>query len=728
VDLKGIQKDITQDKSQPSRVFEKAERKSVFKKVTIGGGVVLILVVAILMLRSFISEEVLGSAPVPIAVISFENQTGDESYDRLQKVIPNLLITSLEQSKYLRVTTWQRMHDLLKQAGKQEVSIIDEALGFELCSMDGVDAIVLGSITKLGDVFVTDIKVLDVHTKEILKSVRSEGRGESSIYKQIDELSREISRGIGLSERKLATLETPIEEVMTTSMDAYNYFLRGRDEHDKNYDDDARQFLEKAVELDSTFAVAYLYLARVYADLRYVKKETGAYKKAKAFSRKATDKERLYIEAAYAHAIEGDPEKRFRILKQIAKKYPREKQAHRSLGFYYRRKLMYKASIIEYQKAIELDPDYGPAINGLAYTYSAMGDYARAIEYFKQYAAVSPGDADPFDSMAELYFKTGILDKAIGKFKEALEVKPDFGSEPRIAYIYALKENYAETMNWLDHFIAVAPSPGIQGQGYAWRGIYHSFMGHFNQSMKDCRKAEELTKLAGNEYGTVVMTMIKGWVHFDLREYAHSRRCFEKYRNYVRDSQRLYDYIGGIWMLGNVDVREGKIDSAKSRIAKIEPLLLNLSENDPYWVSQPSLSNGFLRMEVMLIEGDFNEAITFGESIDPLGIVNMGTKELLSYNIPFIQDAMARAYHQNRNLNKAISEYEKLITFYPNSKDRHLIHPKYHYRLAKLYEEKDWKGKAIEQYQTFLDIWKDADEGLPELVDAKARFARLNKE
>jgi len=189
VDLKGLKKDLDSHViPRTAKGVEKAERKTGIRKLAIGTGIALILVLAFFMLRSFISEEVLGSAPVPIAVISFENQTGEPSYDRLQKVIPNLLITSLEQSKYLCVTTWQRMRDLLRQAGKQEVLVIDEETGFELCRMEGVDAIVLGSITKLGDVFVTDVKVLDVHTKEILKSARSEGRGESSIIdKQIDD-------------------------------------------------------------------------------------------------------------------------------------------------------------------------------------------------------------------------------------------------------------------------------------------------------------------------------------------------------------------------------------------------------------------------------------------------------------------------------------------------------------------------------------------------------------
>jgi hypothetical protein len=63
----------------------------------------------------------------------------------------------------------------------------------------------------------------------------------------------------------------------------------------------------------------------------------------------------------------------------------------------------------------------------------------------------------------------------------------------------------------------------------------------------------------------------------------------------------------------------------------------------------------------------------------------------------------------------------------PSSKVRRLIHPKYHYRLTKLYEEKGWSGKAIEQYEKFLEIWKDADEDLPELIDAKERLAKLTR-
>ena len=86
---------------------------------------------------------------------------------------------------------------------------------------------------------------------------------------------------------------------------------------------------------------------------------------------------------------------------------------------------------------------------------------------------------------------------------------------------------------------------------------------------------------------------------------------------------------------------------------------------------------------------------------------------------------MARAYKQKGEIDKAIAEYERLITFDPNREDRCLIHPKYHYRLAKLYGQKGWKGKAIEHYEKFLSLWKDADAGIAEVKDARERLAGL---
>jgi len=47
---------------------------------------------------------------------------------------------------------------------------------------------------------------------------------------------------------------------------------------------------------------------------------------------------------------------------------------------------------------------------------------------------------------------------------------------------------------------------------------------------------------------------------------------------------------------------------------------------------------------------------------------------------------------------------------------------------GKIFEKKGWRDKAIEHYEKFLELWKDADPGMPEIEDAKERLAGLKNQ
>jgi len=63
----------------------------------------------------------------------------------------------------------------------------------------------------------------------------------------------------------------------------------------------------------------------------------------------------------------------------------------------------------------------------------------------------------------------------------------------------------------------------------------------------------------------------------------------------------------------------------------------------------------------------------------------------------------------------------------PENREGRLIYPENYFRLAKLYEQKGWKAKAIEHYEKFLTLWKNADPGIAEADDARERLAGLIK-
>ncbi len=194
-----------------------------------------ITAVIILRLKPKTEAIVVPKIENSIAVISFENQTGEEAFDYLQKAIPDLLITSLERNSGLYVATWERMQDLLEQLGHKDVEVIDRKLGFELCRKEGIETIVLGSYIKAGDTFATDVKVLDVETRKLLRSSSSKGEGASSIInRQIDELTREISESLGLARKDLGPADLRMADVTTSSMEAYRYYLEGK-ENDRKF-------------------------------------------------------------------------------------------------------------------------------------------------------------------------------------------------------------------------------------------------------------------------------------------------------------------------------------------------------------------------------------------------------------------------------------------------------------------------------------------------------------
>ena len=661
-----------------------------------------------------------------IAVISFENLTGNESHDILQRTIPNLLITNLENTGYLNVATWERLRDLLKQMGKEEVESIDQELGFELCRREGIEAIVLGSVQKFGNVFATDIKVFDVETKEFITSASSKGEGEDSIINtQIAELSKKITLGVGIVSEEIESAELNISDFTTTSIEAYNYFIRGRDDWYYQYYNDATRYLEKAVEIDPDFAMAYLYLGAAYSNLGEINRARESFDNAKSLSEGTTEKERLTIEAEYAFWVDTNYEEYFQIYKTIVEKHPRDKRAHWELSNYYGMKNMYPQVIEELEIVLELDPNWADAYDDLAFAYSNIGEDEKALEYIKKGLSVIPGDPNMTDAMGHFYMKTGNLDEALAKFKDVLDIKPDFNNESSIAYVYAMKEDYSEAFKWIDQFIASAPSEGKKVMGYLFKGFYHLWLGNSNKAFDDIQKAENLCDEVGDAGRKAVCANLMGRIYYEREELDLSQ---DQWQRWFEDISKNFPERTSSWearthfRLGLIDLKRRNIDSVKSRLKKIEDLMPKL--NEPQMTFRYKLILG----EVLLSENFYDEAISVLDDVKQIKMPwFFEAHQIINRNLLLINtdNILARVYKEKGDLDKAIAVYEQLTDSNPENREGYLIYPKNYYRLARLYEQKGRRSKAIEHYEKFLDLWKDADPGVSEVEDAKKRLAGL---
>ena len=694
------------------------------KKIWVPAAAALFVLVG-LVVWQFVPES--ESAKRTVAVLGFKNQTGDPGLDHLREIIPNLLITSLEQSKHVRVASWQRLRDLFRQAGKDETALYDEEAGFDVCRKNGIEAVVVGFYSRAGETFVSDVKVLDVGTREVLKSASARGEGVNSILRsQVDEISREVGRGIGKPLLKVEAPARPVIEMTTSSMEAYDLFLRGRDSYEKYYHPEAQQFLERAIALDPEFAMAHLLLARTAIILFDVDLAREAMEKAFRYSARASEKERLSIEAGYAEIVERDPEKRIRLLQELVRKYPDEKYALFDLGRLYQGRREYRESVAVIERAVALDPDFGFAINQLAYSYALMGNFDEALRFFARYAELNPGDANPLDSIGETYIRMGRLASAEEKFRETLELKPDFFFDyASLLYVACLREDYRAAYHWLDELDRRASSLSARSVGVWLRAFMDYFLGRWEASLARYASIREQAEVAGEVLAAANVDRITAFIHLDRGEAEAASEAVQRYVDLnVKSglSLSVFEEVSRAFILGSVALGGGRSAEAARQLAAVEPALARV---DPADAPQATFLYRLLRAEAALAGNDVDRAIALSRAIVPVDLPRMGFDTVPVYNIPWLKDVLARAYWKRGDLDAAVAEYRKLTTIDPSNQVRWMIHPLYHYRLGRVLEEKGDKAGAAAEYRAFLEYWKDADPTHPELADARKRLAAL---
>jgi len=726
-DLKSISAGIVPDEIKVRLRKEKIRKKR--KGVLYAVAIVLIIALAATAIWQLFGQK---SAVVPIiedsiAVISFENMTGDVSQDILKISIPNLLITNLENTGFFHVVTWDRLRDLLKQLGRSDEENIGMDLGFELCRREGIAFIVLGSVMKVGDMFATTVDVWDVESEELLKSTRSQGEGMNSIINsQVAELSREIALGMGIAREEVASANLNISEFTTTSMEAYQYFIKGREDFYDQYIKDAIIRLEKAVELDPDFAMAYLYLGYTHNHLMVdLEKGKEYYEKARSLTEKVTEKEKLLIEAEYTKAVEFVREKWLEIMHTIIEKYPREKQAHLELCKYYRASQMYDESIKHAEIVLALDPGRGDAYEDLAFAYTNIGDDKTALEYLEKGSAALPGDPRMNIATGHLYVKMGKIDDAIRKFKTALDLEPDFPIQNYIAYAYAMKEDYSEAFAWCEKFRENPLSEGIKAKGYWLTAFYHRWLGNIEQAIEDSKKAWDIFHGMGNR--DFMSEYLLGGLYHERGEMELSRDYFQNWYDGILEmcppeaiDQRSYAAFFLHHGLGLILLEQGHIESARFHLQEMEALMPR--------ISSPQKHQGYNRFLglVLIAEESYGEAIFVLKEAPILKMSTLWTTQyLIAFNHDETRALLARAYKQNGDLEGAIEVYGHLTDPNAENRDGRLINPINYYHLAACYEMKGWKSRAVKLYEKFLLLYKDADPVPEEMGDAKKRMENL---
>ena len=210
--------------------------------------------------------------------------------------------------------------------------------------------------------------------------------------------------------------------ITTSSAEARQLYVKGRDLAEKLRATDARRFYEQAVEKDKNFALAYVGLANTSGT---TKEFIDAVTRAASLAGGVSEGER-HIIGGLESGLKADPAGTLKHYTELVRLFPNDERALTLLANTHFGRQEYETAIKHYEKATGISPSFSPPYNQLGYAYRFIERFDEAEKAFKKYTQLIPGDPNPYDSYAELLLKTGRFDESIKMYEKALAIDPNF--------------------------------------------------------------------------------------------------------------------------------------------------------------------------------------------------------------------------------------------------------------------------------------------------------------
>jgi tetratricopeptide (TPR) repeat protein len=323
--------------------------------------------------------------------------------------------------------------------------------------------------------------------------------------------------------------------ITTASEEARKEYLAGRDLQEKLRITDSIQHFDKAISLDPNFALAELNRANVSPT---AKEFFDHLKKAVTLSEKASDGERMLIQAAEAGS-NGNQTKQRETLERLVATYPNDERAHFNLGGYYFGQQDYKQAIAHYKKATDLDPTYSTAFNILGYAYRQDENYNEAENAFKKYIELIPNDPNPYDSYAELLLKMGRFDEAITQYNKALAIDSNFlNSHLGIAAALTYEGKPTEALAELQKMTDKARSDGERRTALFGQMVIAADTGKLDQALAEVQKQYDLGQKTNDTPAMAADLQLKGNVLLEMGKFADAKQAYEQALKMTLDSSQ----------------------------------------------------------------------------------------------------------------------------------------------------------------------------------------------
>jgi eukaryotic-like serine/threonine-protein kinase len=316
-----------------------------------------------------------------ILLADFVNTTGDAVFDGTLKLG---LAVQLEQSPYLNIFPEERARETLRLMERSRDEKITRELGREICQRRGIKALLVGTIASLGRNYVITLEAVNSQSGEAIASQQIEAEGKEQVLKALGRASTAMREKLGESLASIRKFDAPIEQATTPSLEAFKDYTVGVELWRKEQFAQSVQALNRAIERDSEFALAYSRLGVSYRELRNLALGNQYLERAYQLRNRVSERERLAISATYFRYITGELEKRIETTSLLTQAYPQDPSGRHTHGNSLMIAGEYEQAAEAYRVALRLDADQSLSRANLALALIGLNRFDEAREVIEQ--------------------------------------------------------------------------------------------------------------------------------------------------------------------------------------------------------------------------------------------------------------------------------------------------------------------------------------------------------
>ncbi|MEP7341244.1 MAG: tetratricopeptide repeat protein [Acidobacteriota bacterium] len=404
-----------------------------------------------------------------VAVMYFENQSGDRELDWLREGLTDMLITNLSRSRRLTLLSRQQLAALLVHTGRQNAVKLRLEDGLEIGRRAQAEVLILGSFARIGEQVRIDVTLHEARTGQLQAAESLIAERLELILTQIDLLSLKLAAHLGLTPDAPGGLAT----LMTSNLDAYRYYSLALEQTQMYQFNEAIALLEKALALDPRFAMADARIGYIYAV------RMGQGEKARPYLAKAlqlndqspgrlNERDKLYI-AAWSANAGYDPERAIAAYRELLARYPLETEAYQRLGWALQKLNRNEEALQVIRQGLVTDPEAKDLYNALGSVCMRLRRNDEASAAFQRYTQLAPHDPNAWDSLALFHQQLGQYEQAAAAYNRALALNPESGiAVLHLGNLYVRQGRYRAALDQYQRHLQIARDENQRARSFEY--------------------------------------------------------------------------------------------------------------------------------------------------------------------------------------------------------------------------------------------------------------------